>query len=317
LSGLATVSSTASANAGILTMAFGPRRYIRMAKGMVRSLRLHNPGLRVAIISDRDPASLSRWFDEVIPLNTEFGPGLAQKLYLDSYTPFERTLFVDSDFLFYRDPQVVWDHYTQVDGFALVAYPMNPGDAHYAVHDLPSYMAKLGLSRMLMTNTGILYFDRSETARGVFKTAREITARAEELGLKYHPAGFFNDEPVFASAVELLGLPFVPEAEQPLFTLAGLGTDGMMEVDVRRKWSRYDSAGRTFEPALIHFNVGSQESRVYDRELRRLAFGRILGRGRLPGLVTACLWGLRDLLSGLRKAWHRVVGRGLTGAGGV
>lgn len=275
---------------GILTMAFGPRRYMRMAKGMVRSLRLHRPDMPVAIVTDQDPGSLSRWFDPVIPMKPEFGPGLAQKLHLDHYTPYDETLFVDSDFLFFRDPQLVWDHFKQKPGFALVAYPMAPGDAHYAVEDLPSYMAKLGLARMLMTNTGVLYFDRSQTAQRVFATAREIAGRAEELGLKKHPVGFFNDEPIFATAVELLGLPFIPEREQPLVMLAGHGTEGMWEVDVRRGSSGYTWKGKRYEPALIHFNVGSQRSRVYDRELRRLELGNLLGRTRLPALVTACLW---------------------------
>lgn len=300
-------------SAGILTMAFGPRRYIRMAKGMVRSLRLHGSTIPVAIVTDRSPRSLRRWFDVVIPMNSAYGPGLAQKLHLDAYSPFDRTLFVDSDFLFFHDPGLVWNAYERVGDFVLIGYPMGAGETHYAVEDLSAYMSKLALARMLMTNTGILYFNRSEAAEQVFRLARELALRAEELGLKRHPVGFFNDEPIFASAVELLGLPFLPVGEQLLFELAGLGTEGMMAVDVRQKLSRYVAAGQTHEPALIHFNVGSQASRVYDRELRRLEFGRLLGSGPVPDLVTTVLWKFRGLVrrskSAIRAAQSRLAQR--------
>ena len=289
---------------GVITMAYGPPRYLRMAKGMVRSLRLHRPEMQVAIVSDRNPRALLRWFDTVIPLEPQFGPGLAHKLNLDRYTPFEETLFVDCDFLFFRDPQLLWEEYRQVPGFALMGYYLAPGEEHYAINDLPSYMAELGLSRMLMTNTGVLYFDRSARAQEVFDTTRAIAARAGALGVESHPAGFYNDEPMFASAVELLGQPFISTTERPTFTLAHLGTEGMLDINVWKKRSRYIAGGREFEPILIHFNLGSQESRVYDRELRRLEFGRILGRTPLPDVITAHAWGTLWETS-LAKLRHR------------
>lgn len=280
---------------GILTMAFGSERYIRMAKGMVRSLRRHDREIPVAIVSDREAPCLTRWFDEVVPIRQEFGPGLAQKLNLDAYTPFDETLFVDSDFLFFSDPQAVWRALEPLDGFGLVAYPIDPADGHYAVDDLPAFMERLELSEMLMTNTGILYFDRSVSAKRVFDLARKIAARGDELGLKRHPVGFYNDEPVFAAAIASLGLPFAPIGDDPLFTLAGLGMAGMAELDVRRKRSAYVRDGRVYAPTLVHFNVGSQESRLYDRELRRLAYGRIIGQTPLPDLVTRLRWRSRTL----------------------
>jgi hypothetical protein len=291
-----------------MTMAYGPERYLRMAKGMVRSIRLYDRKCPVAIVTDRSPASLSRWFDIVVPVDHSFGSGLAQKLHLDCYAPFDETLFVDADFLFFRDPHTVWDKFRAVSGFGLYGYHMNPGDEHYAVEDLSAFTNMLGMNRMIMTNTGILYFDRSAIAGRVFELARELASKADSLGVQRHPAGFFNDEPIFAAAVELLGLPLVHVDERPLFKLAHLGTEGLMEVDVRRKTSRHSVKGEEFEPALIHFNVGSQGSRVYDRELRRLEFGRFLGRTPLPDLVTAAVWNtLRpDIIAAARRRWRGV-----------
>jgi FkbM family methyltransferase len=300
--------------AGILTMAYGPARYLRMAKGLARSIRLRNPRTMMAIVTDREPASLRPWFDIVVPVNHEYGPGLAQKLHLDLYSPFDRTLYIDSDFLVFRDLGLIWNQFSDVEGFSLFGFHLAPGEAHYAIDDLPAYMAKLGIARMVMTNTGILFFDRSATARNAFEKAREISENAERLGLRRHPVGFFNDEPIFGSVVELLGLPFVQVADRldadaataSPFTLASFGTSGMTDIDVRRGASRHVLSGAMVEPAAIHFNVDSQQSKIYDRELRRLDFGRRFGRTRAPDLVTDLLWSVRSLAPMTRRTFGRL-----------
>jgi FkbM family methyltransferase len=287
--------------AGVLTMAFGPSQYIRMAKGLARSIRLHDPRARLAIVTDREPASLRRWFDVVVPMNPEFGPGLAQKLHLDRYTPFERTLFLDSDFLCYRDVAEFWEQFRGTTGFRLFGDHLAPGAEHYALHDTTRFLAGLGLSRMVVSNTGIMFFDRSEVTREVFNLARGIADRGEELGIRRHPVGFFNDEPIFGAVVELLGLPFIPPTDQPIFTLGFFAVEAMRDVNVRRGQSRFVLSGRSLEPAAVHFNVDSQRSEVYDRELRRLEFGRWLGRTPLPDAVTAVRWSPQRLRHGLGR----------------
>jgi hypothetical protein len=43
---------------------------------------------------------MKKYFDIILPLRAEYGKGVVQKLHLDLYTPFQSTLFVDSDCLF-------------------------------------------------------------------------------------------------------------------------------------------------------------------------------------------------------------------------
>lgn len=277
---------------GVMTMAYGPEPYIRMAKGMARSVRLRNPGTKLAIVTDRPPASMRRWFDILIPLNPDFGPGLAQKLNLDSYTPFDQTLYIDADFLVFGKLESVWNQFEGIEGFGLFGRYMEPGEEHYAINDLTMYKMKLGITRMVMSNTGILYFDHSPKADQVFETARGIADDGARLGVQQHPVGFFNDEPIFGAAVEMLGLPFVP-VEKAGFTLGSFGTEGMNDIDIRHGRSRQVWAGFDLEPVAIHFNVWSQGSKVYDRELRRLEFGKLVGRTPLPDLVTSLVWFFR------------------------
>lgn len=269
---------------GVMTMAYGRAEYIRMAKGLARSLRLHAPGLPVAIVTDRDEPTLKRWFDAVLPLREEYGVGLAQKLHLDCYNPFDRTLFIDSDVLIYRPLDPLWDKFEPGCGLGIFGIEMAPGETHYAIEDLPSFLAGLGLSRMVMTNTGIVYLEAGAKAQKVLATARNIAKTASELGVRRHPAGSFNDEPIIAAAAALEGACIVPPGEPPLFSLGAFGTTGMGAINVLRQKSRQQFQGAEAEPVAIHFNVDSQQSWIYDRELRRLELGSVLGR---TGLATA------------------------------
>jgi FkbM family methyltransferase len=60
-------------------------------------------------------------------------------------------------------------------------------------------------------------------------------------------------------------------------TLACFGTEGMADIDVRRGRSGHTVGGHHVEPVAIHFNVETQDSEVYVRELRRLKLGPLAG----------------------------------------
>lgn len=282
---------------GVMTMAYGRPEYIRMAKGLARSLRLQAPRIPVAIVTDRDSSSLERWFDAVIPLRSEYGVGLAQKLHLDRYIPFDRTLFIDSDVLVYGSLEPIWRSFEPGCGLGIFGFEMKPGDSHYAIEDMESFTARLNLPHMVMTNTGIVYLESGTTSERVFATARDIAKRASELGVRRHPAGSFNDEPILAAAALLEGACIAPPGEPPLFCLGAFGTSEMDEINVLRQRSSQRFQGAEAEPVAIHFNVDSQHSWIYDRELRRLELGTLVGRTGFASLLA----GLRHLATRARS----------------
>ena len=96
---------------GILTLA-SPSDYLK-AIGLSLSLRASNPGVPTAVAcSLKLKPLLTPYFDYVI----EERPGLrgfVHKVYLDEYTPFDTTFFLDSDILCFRPlkPYVeVWNN---------------------------------------------------------------------------------------------------------------------------------------------------------------------------------------------------------------
>jgi hypothetical protein len=83
-----------------------------MARALALSYRRQNPLRPFAIVTDDSNAKdLANYFDVVIPLNSAYGVGVVQKLNLDRYSPFDETLFVDSDCLFYKSPERIWRLY--------------------------------------------------------------------------------------------------------------------------------------------------------------------------------------------------------------
>jgi hypothetical protein len=80
---------------GFLTMAFGHQRYVRQAENLALSLKRHMPGIPLALVTDRK--NVSGLFDVVVPMKAIACAGVVQKLELYTDSPFQETLFIDSD----------------------------------------------------------------------------------------------------------------------------------------------------------------------------------------------------------------------------
>jgi hypothetical protein len=273
-------------NRGILTLAYGSPEFLRMAKGMVRSARQYNSSCRIGIVTDSHDPDIHSLFDVVVPLDRRLGKGILHKLYLDRYTPFEKTIFVDSDCLFFDDPDLLWKMYEGSPGFGAKGKYVGPSDSHWAVIDLESYLRHFNVARIGLFNSGVFYFDCSDNAKKVFRTARDIFGQLDSLSLYQYKGRPSGDEPLFGMAMELCSVPLLPDHDGQCMTLACLVEEKELRViNVLRGQSRHEFSGAEFEPLLIHFNVGTQGSFVYQRELWRLRLGNTLGTTPMAGLL--------------------------------
>lgn len=98
---------------GILTLAYGAKRYVNMAKVLARSLMLYNNDPRALVTDSNDP-ELRELYYILVPLNSIFGTGVRQKLHLDSYSPCEETLFIDSGCIVVRPISELWSFFSEV-----------------------------------------------------------------------------------------------------------------------------------------------------------------------------------------------------------
>ena len=90
-----------SKSRGFVTMATGDEKYYQFARNLLYSYRLHNKKLPFGIICDREN-EYTRDFDDVVVIeNPTFTYSDKFRVFVDS--PYEETVFIESDCLVYRN----------------------------------------------------------------------------------------------------------------------------------------------------------------------------------------------------------------------
>jgi hypothetical protein len=290
------------ATRGILTLAFGKPKYIEMAKSLARSLILHDPTLMRAIVTDSTDPELGDLFTYRIDLRPEYGANVRQKMFLDRYTPFDETLFIDSDSLAARPLDAFWSAFQPVPFGVCGVRLLYPGE-HDEYLDVDFILNHFNLTTLPKFNGGIYYFKRSPAATAVFATARDLLSQASELRFSSFRNDGPADEALYSVAMAMHGL-----------TVTDMGTGGMwtpigstipLALDIPNGICTFIKRGRALRPHIFHVATFT-ESRFYLREcsrLEHLAHGHPnLTRSEELQLTStvATLW-MRRKANGLRR----------------
>jgi hypothetical protein len=252
---------------GILTMAYGEQRYIEMAKTLARSLRLHSDKIPRAIVTDSSDPELRELYHLCIPLKAEFGQVFKQKLYIDRYSPFEETLFIDSDCIVVANIEFLWKFFSKIS-FGVVGYQKHEGKAFADILDIEKIISLLNLSSVPVFNGGIYYYKNNSEVAQVFSEARRIEKNYESLGIEKFRASV-ADEPVFAIALALTNIEAVTD-EQGLTMRTPLNMTGSIHIDVLQGYCHFIKEGKLVQPAIAHFCGGFAEGFYYNRERLKL-----------------------------------------------
>lgn len=263
---------------GLITIAYGPEKYIRMARALALSYRRQNPLRPFAVVTDDGNArALEHYFDVVVPLNSTYGLGVVQKLSVDRYSPFDETLFVDSDCIFYKSPERIWQFYAGKD-FTVKGWRYLTGRTEYEkespyefVQNMPDFLKQNNISRFPHFNSGVFFFRKSKIASNIFIAARSVYERRTTLGLIPFKNAPIADEPAFAVAMEISGVDMDPwDSQEGMET--SINMENIYSLNVLEGKARFRKNGTDFEPVLIHFNFDAQNGTTYNREIARLEF---------------------------------------------
>jgi hypothetical protein len=247
---------------GILTTCYGPAPYRRLAVTLARCLAMHAPQTPRIVATDApDAPELRRHFDEVVPLRPEFGDVFVQKLHLHRYSPFHRTLYIDSDSLVVRPLDETWGAF-RGRSFGVVGYEFSWN--HW--FDSKRLPPERQFPRYTLFNGGLLYFEREGAA--VFEDAASLLPHYSDWEIVRNH-GHISDEPLLAIAMASAGLAGVEDEGRIMRTLVGV--KGTVRVDVLRGQSRFQKYGELVSPAIVHFAAGSWQMLEYRREAARLA----------------------------------------------
>lgn len=258
-------------NGGFITMAYGPDRYFRQAETLARSLRMHMPGIRLAIVTDRkDPGAL---FDIAIPMAPFETAGTLHKINLYDYSPFEETLFIDSDCLVVRPFHDELDAIRKTEFTPIVSTYLGPDDTDLWLEDIGQALMSVGGQKFPKFNGGIYYFRKGDVAAGVFEEAKRLLPRAKDLGVKDFDGAGPGDETLIGLAMAKLGL-YTPFDDGGRFMRTPLGSKGQIIVDPFLSKARFWKYGRIVEPAIVHYCGPWIDHTTYKLAAKGLADGR-------------------------------------------
>lgn len=189
----------------VFTIAMGKNIYIEMAFALARSFLLHNKdnGIGFTLITDRPiserPADLRsiEWkeIDAAV-----FGQGFSSKLHLDKLAPAKCSMFVDADCICFDSLLPAFEAFAGRD-VSVIGKRISTGEWF---GDVPGICRTLGLGGLPRFNGGVYYLEPGKVADAVFKSAREIEARYDEVGFE-RLRGYANDEVCMAVAMEQHG----------------------------------------------------------------------------------------------------------------
>jgi hypothetical protein len=209
---------------GYISLATGSSHYLELAVNLAISLKHNDPSRPFGLVTDLDmqiPEKYREVIDEVVRLPTAPGfHGCLNKLRLGDRSPFEETMFVDSDCLLVKeDMDRHWDKFRS-PGFSIAGDEVTSG-CWYSF-EISDVLATLRIPSMVKLNSGVFYFRTGEQTDQFFATALDLVARHSALLGTYHRNKLqIADEPFIGAAMGVLGkkpLRYTPEEGSIMIT---------------------------------------------------------------------------------------------------
>ncbi len=254
---------------GIITIALGEKRYIRMAKMLALSLKETNPAIQRAIVSDAPPEEFTGLFDTYIPYDKNDGTGISSKLYLDKYSPFDETFFIDADCLVVKPLDEVIA-LSRKHKFVVFGGQINSGDWYM---DVAAMCKRFELYSLPLFNGGTYYYNDNQLATAIYGSARSLAKDYASLGFTEF-RGSINEEPLVSVAMAMNGIEAVDDKGIGMRT--PIGIIGPLKIDVLNQKCAFNKEGEQVEPAIIHFAGSHAESFHYKRETLKLSIAAVI-----------------------------------------
>lgn len=254
---------------GVLTIAHGAPKYIRMAINLAMSIKVHDPNLPIALVTDSSDPKLSKYFDIIVDIDMSRGKGLVQKLYLLDYSPFEETIFIDADCLAAKSVLPFFDQFT---GKSVGAYGQIRSEGTCFSFDVQHVMKTLNLPYAQFVFGGFYYVKRSEEASAIFRFAQSVIPRYEEFGIR-QSANQVNDEPLMGLGMSAYHNTAIPWSDSLI--RHPMGETIEISLDVLRGRCTFIAEGQRVEPQVIHFLWYKTRSFFYQREILKLKLDRL------------------------------------------
>lgn len=225
---------------GYVVLAFDDSRYVELAVNLALSVRRADTRPISVVVGGgvTVPDRVRPLFDRVIATPADNAlRGAMNKLHLATTSPYDRTLYLDSDCLLFS-PRIAffWQKY-RGRGFVVEGHRQSEGPAFacsLGEKDAGTLCRLLGIPFLSVFNAGAIYFERGPEAMRVFAATRALYdgAHRDAISYRYKHAGEYADEPFFGAALGQLGIaPDEPPPTQRLQVTTPNITDAVMDID--------------------------------------------------------------------------------------
>jgi hypothetical protein len=235
---------------GFLTIAIGHDRYAKQAEVLSSSLKRNMPGVPLAVVTDND--RLSGVADVIIPPLKAIPVGVAQKVWLDHYTPFEETLFIDSDCIATRPFHEELREIQQFDFSPTMERVTARNGTDEYIANLAETLQMIGGDSFPKFNGGVYFFNASARSAAVFRVAREFHENYRAYGIKIFDRSGPGEETVFALALAKLGLTDLYHDHGRLMRTP-TGLKGPLAIEPLGGGCSFERYDGSVSPAICHF----------------------------------------------------------------
>ena len=241
---------TMQSKIGLLTMAYGHEKYLDQAVALARSAKLHMPDQPIALVTDRTEPYPA--FDMQLPMEEYGRAGTVLKTMIYRYSPFEETLFIDSDCLVTRDFSPELEAIRRREFSPVVSAYLEAGDRDLWLEDVGRALDAVGGARFPKFNGGVYFFRKGDRAEAVFRRAEEMLARQDELGILDFDAAGPGEETLIGLALAAMGVDDLYDDGGRLMRTP-LNSEGPIHLDILAGECAFRKQGRRVEPAIVHF----------------------------------------------------------------
>lgn len=180
---------------GYVLHSYGPERYVRHAVASAVTIRRHDtdrpialfcPSAHRRLLERHGLASLFSFIGDLPPKHQSI---VGFKHHLHTFKPFDRSLFVDADMIWCRDPEPLWQ---QLRAFPFTATGLERADfffggpkgagvvVDFLLNRRRRTLRRFGLTYLPRVQAGMIFAQDDDLTQAVCEQAQDYLARADE-----------------------------------------------------------------------------------------------------------------------------------------
>ncbi len=284
---------------GYIALAMDDSRYMDLAANLALSIRRLDTRPISVIVNKaiHIKPEYRALFDSIIEAPDEPDiRGAMNKARLYHYTPYERTMYVDTDcILFSHRVEFFWRKLSGqafiIEGLRQTTGPVF--GCSLGVKDAATIRARMNVPYVIVCNTGVLYFERNPQAEQVFNRVLALyrSPERDHISYPFKHEGEYNDEPFFGVVLPAMGIaPLDSPLTHRLQVTTPNMVDGVFDLDIGNVQVLKQAAGQAaqvWSGVICHFCGLAPMDTYFDLadKLRREAGFPIMDRSQFQPVV--------------------------------